>query len=321
MKKTGLTLGKYAPFHKGHQHVIETALKEVDALFVIIYDFDGINISLEKRAQWIRTLYPQVKVIEARGGPPGTLPRTELERAEEKFILGLLNGQKITHFFCSEYYGEHVSRTLGAKDMRVDEARKIVPVSATQIRENAFKHRSHIHPLVYKDLVKKVVFMGAPSTGKTTLTEALAKKYNTVWMPEYGREYWAEHQVARRIPLADFDIIAARHIEREDALITDANKYFFVDTNAITTYMFSLDYHNAAPEKLTTLAAMCKARYDIFFLCASDIPYEDTWDRSGDVKRCAFQHKIIEDLKQRGINFITLTGPLEERIKQVSARI
>ena len=29
MKKRGLTLGKFAPFHKGHEYLIETALEEV----------------------------------------------------------------------------------------------------------------------------------------------------------------------------------------------------------------------------------------------------------------------------------------------------
>lgn len=36
MKKTGLTLGKYAPLHQGHQHVIETALQEVDELRLLL---------------------------------------------------------------------------------------------------------------------------------------------------------------------------------------------------------------------------------------------------------------------------------------------
>ncbi|MCC5600764.1 ATP/GTP-binding protein [Nostoc favosum] len=43
---------------------------------------------------------------------------------------------------------------------------------------------------MYRDLITNVVFLGAPSTGKTTIASQLAKEYNTVWMPEYGREYW-----------------------------------------------------------------------------------------------------------------------------------
>ncbi len=37
-KNRGLTLGKFAPLHKGHQLVIETALAEMDEVISIIYD-------------------------------------------------------------------------------------------------------------------------------------------------------------------------------------------------------------------------------------------------------------------------------------------
>ena len=38
------------------------------------------------------------------------------------------------------------------------------------------------------DIIKIVLF-GPESTGKTTLSEQLARYYNTVWVPEYAREY------------------------------------------------------------------------------------------------------------------------------------
>ncbi len=34
--KRGLTLGKYAPLHRGHQLVIETGLAETDEMVVIV---------------------------------------------------------------------------------------------------------------------------------------------------------------------------------------------------------------------------------------------------------------------------------------------
>lgn len=317
MKKTGLTLGKYAPFHKGHQYVIETALKEVDEMIVIIYDTDVTNVPLFTRAAWIRKLYPQIKVIEAWDGPSGEDYDEEYEKAEEDYIIGLLNGIKVTHFYSSEYYGEHVSKALGAVDRRIDEARKEVPVSATMIRWNTYKYRKYLEPLVYSDLIVKVVFLGAMSTGKSTLTEALAEHYSTTYASEYGRDYWAEHQVDRRISLKSFDEICKGHIERENREIINADKYFFVDTNAITTYMFSLDYHGKAPEYLKQTALENYKRYDLFFLCEDDIPYDDTWDRSGDQKRHVFHKQIIADLKERRIPYISLKGTLAERIEKV----
>lgn len=38
MNTLGLTLGKFAPLHKGHQFMIETALQEVDELILVIYE-------------------------------------------------------------------------------------------------------------------------------------------------------------------------------------------------------------------------------------------------------------------------------------------
>ena len=35
----------------------------------------------------------------------------------------------------------------------------------------------------------KVVLFGPESTGKTTLSRQLARYYNSVWVPEYARDY------------------------------------------------------------------------------------------------------------------------------------
>jgi len=210
-----------------------------------------------------------------------------------------------------------MSVALGAVDRRVDEARELVPISATMVRSNPYKYREFVSDIVYRDLITKVVFVGAMSTGKSTITEALAQRYGTTFASEYGRDYWTEHQVDRRIGFEAFDDIAVGHIEREEQALLAANRYLFVDTNAITTYMFAQDYHGKAPELLTRLALENAQRYDLFFLCDDDIPYDDTWDRSGDQKRHIFHKQIIADLKERRIPFITLRGSLEERIHKV----
>lgn len=317
MKKTGLTLGKFAPLHKGHQYMFDTALAEVDKLIVIIYDTSVTNIPLPVRANWIHVLYPDVTVIEAWDGPEGYSNEREYEIREELFVKSLLNGEKITHFYSSEFYGAHMSVALEAIDRRVDEQRIKLPISATKIRNNPFECREFIDDIVYRDLITKVVFLGAMSTGKSTITEALAKEYDTVFAPEYGREYWEKNHVDRRISFEAFDEIATVHIEREEKIILKANKYLFVDTNAITTYMFSQDYHGRASELLTRIALENASRYDLFFLCDDDIPYDDTWDRSGDQKRKIFHKQIIADLKQRKIPYIVLRGTLEQRMQTV----
>jgi nicotinamide riboside kinase len=81
--------------------------------------------------------------------------------------------------------------------------------------------------------------------------------------------------------------------------------------------MFSLDYHGFATPHLTKLAQQSATRYDLVFLCEDDIPYDDTWDRSGEVHRTIFQKRIIADLTLRKIPFIRLRGDLETRVAKV----
>ncbi|MFH1981735.1 MAG: AAA family ATPase [Pseudomonadota bacterium] len=313
----GLTLGKFAPFHRGHQMLVETALAEVDELVVMVYATDVIDVPLQVLARWILELYPAIRIIEAWDGPDGYGDTPEICREQEDYIFMKLNGLRITHFYSSEFYGDHVSRALGAVDRRIDEARTVVPISGTTLREDYFAGRQYLAPAVYADLITKVCFMGAPSTGKTTLARTMAERHNTVWMPEYGAEYWLEHHVDRRISLDQFEEIAPEHNSREDALTLESRKYLFCDTSPITTYVFAKDYHGVAGPILTRLAMEAEKRYDLYFLCDTDIPYADTWDRSGDQKRKWFQDQIVGDLAERMVPFFRVSGTIDERVLQV----
>ncbi len=311
----GLTLGKFAPLHRGHQLVIDTALAEMDRVTVIIYDApETTPIPLNLRSGWLRNLYPQVNVIEAWDGPTEVGNTPEIRRKHEEYIINRLNVTNVTHFYSSEFYGEHMSTTLRAVNRIVDKARTIIPVSGTKIRENPFSYRAYIDPVVYRDLITSVVLLGAPSTGKTTLARTMAQEYSTVWMPEYGREYWEKNQVQRRLTLEQLIEIAEGHLERENQLIGQANRYFFVDTNALTTLIFARYYHQFASARLIELASMAQSRYDLVFLCDADIPYENTWDRSGETNRLTFQKQVVGDLLVRKIPFITLRGKLDRRV-------
>jgi HTH-type transcriptional repressor of NAD biosynthesis genes len=317
--KRGLTLGKYAPLHGGHQLVIETGLSEMDEMTLIIYDApETTAIPLAVRSGWIRSLYPTVRVIEAWDGPTEIGYTAELMRTHELYVINTLGAEAATHFYCSEPYGEHMSRALGAIDRRVDAARKQVPISATDVRANPFTYRHYLHPLVYRDLITNIVFLGAPCSGKSTMAERLARDFKTQWMPEYGRKYWEKHQVNRRLSPEQLVEIAEGHIEQEDALLEKSNRYLFTDTNAITTATFARYYHGKMEARLSVLAERAVTRYDLVFVCDIDLPYDDTSDRSGEVNRAAFQRQVISDLNQLKVPFIMLRGTLGERVSRVS---
>jgi len=316
--RIGFTLGKFAPLHRGHQRLIETSLAETDHTIVLIYDCPDLRVPpLPVRRRWIEDLYPTVEVIEAWDGPIETGIDPEVTDRHDEYLKKRLSGRGITHFYSSEPYGTHVSRALHAIDRRVDEQREAIPVSATKIRADLFLYRHYLSPRVYRDLVTHVVFLGAPSTGKTTLASTLAERLQTVWMPEYGREYWALHQVDRRLTREQLVEIATGHREREDRLVASANGVFLIDTDATTTLQISRYYHESAHPELMRLADQCCDRYDLVFLCDCDIPYDDTWDRSGAVFRSMMQRRIEADLLTRKRPYHRVTGSLEQRCDQV----
>jgi len=320
MKKydTGLFLGKFAPFHKGHQYVVETALAEVGELLVVIYDCpETTDIPLSVRAEWIRELYPRVTVVEGWALPTGTGYTKAEKREHEDAIQDLLGEATVDAFYSSEPYGEHMSKALGAVDRRVDPDREVVPISGTAVRENPYSQREFVSDLVYRDLVSNVVFLGGPSTGKSTLAEQLAQEFDTEWMPEYGREYWLENEVNGQLTQGQLVDIAEGHIKRENERLAEAREYLFTDTNAITTLGFSQLYHGESRKRLIELANNCHERYDFVFVCDTDIEYDDTWDRSGVKNQERLHKRTLAYLNQYGIPYVVLEGSVSERVATV----
>lgn len=319
MTKTGLYLGKFAPLHKGHQYVLETAIEETDKVYLIIYDEpDVIDVPVTVREQWINDLYPEVTTIQAWNGPEETGYTRAIQNAHEDYIDKLLpDDVDITHFYSSEPYGDHMSQFLGAEDRRIDPDRETVPISGTKVRNDTYGNKEYVSDRVYRDLITNVVFLGGPSTGKSTLTERLADEFDTEYMPEFGREYWEKHAENRRLTQDQLIDLAEEHIEREDQHLLDSKKYLFTDTNALTTATFSQYYHNEIPEKLWNLAKNTHHRYDIHIVCDTDIPYDNTEGRSGEANRDRLQKHTIALLEQFSIPYHVVSGTVEERVKQV----
>lgn len=252
--------------------------------------------------------------------PTSSLPLPPLAPAAP--VPGLISG-----FYSCEFYGQHVAASLDATDRRFDRTATLAhlprggEVSGTLSRAQPFAmlRAGLLHPRVYRDLIPWVAFLGAPSTGKSTITAACAAAFTPsgVYMPEYGREYWEEHAVDRRLSLRQLVDLARGHMEREEAAAARCDGPLFVDTTALTTHTFSLDYHGAAAPELAALAAQAASRYDVVFLCGDDIPYDDTEDRSGPQHRAAFQKRVVADLRARRVPYHTLRGSVADRVAEV----
>ena len=152
MKKIGFTIGKFAPLHKGHQFLIETALKEMDELYVVVYDTNLIKNSVQERADWIKKLYPNVKIIYAFDSPTQYGLDKESVNIQMEYLSKLIKDIPVTHFYSSEVYGEKVANYLKIENRIVDLERKNIPINATEIRKNYNENKEYIENFILLDL-------------------------------------------------------------------------------------------------------------------------------------------------------------------------
>ena len=152
MKKVGFTIGKFAPFHKGHEYLIEIALKESDELYVVIYDTDVTDISVEKRAKWITDRFNDVKIIYAYDSPKQYGLDDESVKIQMEYLTKQIDGIPVNCFFSSEPYGEKVAQYLNIENRIVDISRQQVPISAGLIRSDIEKHKMFLDEKVYKEI-------------------------------------------------------------------------------------------------------------------------------------------------------------------------
>ena len=312
----GLVVGKFAPLHKGHQFLLETALRECDSVTVLVYSNpDFPEMPSETRANWLRTLYPRLEVFVPENPPPNDASDLEQREFVKRWLLA--RGLRVDAVFTSEGYGEGFAAHLGVTHRLVDLARQHFPISGTQIRADLHGLRDKLEPLVYAHFVQKVVFLGAESTGKSTLTKRMALEFETQFVPEVGREVWEEK--TGHLQLIDYVEIAQRHRAREDAMLLESTRYLFVDTNAITTMFLGYAYEGDGLPELTELAREAETRYQHVFLCDTDFPFvQDGW-RDNDFWRSRAQGLIKYDLAVRGVKYTLVSGDLETRVARVKA--
>ncbi|MGY2892593.1 AAA family ATPase [Deinococcus sp. UYEF24] len=320
----GLIVGKFAPLHAGHELLIRAALVECERVSVWCYarpDFPAMPSPV--RRNWLRQvfpahLFPQLTLLPEAPNPPLD---GEADSVHQGYCKMVLDGWNVRPdaVFTSEDYGEGFAAALGATHRLIDRGRIQVPVSGTALRQDIHGLRRFLNPLVYAHFVKRVVILGAESTGKSTLAAALAEHFGTAYVREYGRDVY-EREDGKLGPEHFLEIaLGHRALEDEAAGSGRADRFLFSDTDAATTLMWSYLLTGRALPELHVLADACKFRYTHAFVCTPDTPFEQDGWRSNKAVREVQQAHILQDLNTRGVPYTLVRGSVLERVAQVAA--
>ena len=308
----GVTIGKFLPPHNGHHLLIETALAQCERLTVIVCWRADDFIPGPTRAAWLREAHPSANVIVIDDKP-------ELDDDDSQLwanlTLGWL-GEKPDAAFTSEEYGARWSHFMGCAHVCVDMAREQIPMRATWIRANPRAHLDWVSPQVRAHFVPRVVILGAESSGTTTLAQALAAHFQTVWVPEYGREYceqnWSGLDYVWRSE--EFAEIAREQQTRENEAARAANRVLICDTNAWATRLWHHRYMNEFSPAVEEIANAGRA--DLMILTDVDVPFVQDGIRDGEAIRAQMHQHFVEQLNAQAAPWLLVAGDHQTRLQR-----
>ena len=168
----------------------------------------------------------------------------------------------------------------------------------------------------------KVVLFGPESTGKTTLAQELADHYNTLWVPEYAREYLQDKwdRVQRTCEAEDLLPIARGQIRLENELSARADRLLICDTDLLETKVYSEAYYLGYCDPELEKHAL-ENQYDLYFLTYIDVPWEKDDLRDRPKQRREMFEYFKSSLEQNRRRFVILKGSREQRLQTAISHI
>jgi len=164
-------------------------------------------------------------------------------------------------------------------------------------------------------MLKKIVIIGPESTGKSTLCTQLAEHYNSIWCPEYAREYLLKH--GTDYTFDDLLTIAKGQLALEDeysSKIENSNKPLFIDTDMYVMKVWCEFVFGKCHRFI--LDQIIERKYDLYLLCNTDLPWvKDELREYPDLESRQQLHKIYTDIMiNQQTPWVDIKGNYDERL-------
>ncbi len=156
-----------------------------------------------------------------------------------------------------------------------------------------------------------IAITGPESSGKTQLAKQLAAHYDTIWIPEYARNYLSD--LARPYTLNDVEWIAARQESLVKAAAKKTNKPIFVDTETLMCYIWADYVFGEVPPSI--MQRLQNQDFPLYLLSYPDLPWEPDPLREHPNERMELYALYEQMMQQMSWNFYTIKGLGDNRFQ------
>ncbi|WP_137937995.1 AAA family ATPase [Chitinivorax sp. B] len=349
----GLVIGKFYPPHAGHYYLIRTAAAYCRLVTVGVHPASQESISLADRLVWMREDLadcPNVTVVGKYDDTPVDYHNPAIWDAHEAHFrqaIVLADQQRQTvappvdAVFASEPYVVELARRFQATPVCLDQSRVSYAISGTQVRQNPVGTWAMLTPAVRAGLCKRIVVVGAESTGTTTLSRDLTNTLQqrggvwaaTQYVAEFGREHsWNKLAIGRGLAMqqdqplpvmADLDwqspefaFIAATQSTREEAAARQSSPLLICDTDAFATAIWHERYVGCSSVAVAQVIEAMPPRSLYLLTDHVGVPFEDDGLRDGEHIRSWMTDRFADVLSKQTVPWLRLTGDRQSRLDQ-----
>lgn len=325
--RIGIVFGAFAPCHIGHLEVILKAKKENDGCVVIVCGEDGdcgepFGLDVYRRFRYMRELFAddnQIYVVMAAGQG---IPQKETEWESWLEIINLKIADSLQHSDAQKIW--YTGKTMQAEALEkksTDEVHlvdtSLYPVSGQNIRNDALRYFNAIALPFRRAFTKKVLVLGAPSGGKTTLVKDLAKLYSCPYSFEYSRQYQEESNVNDfELDGMDYQRLVTGQFQLNRDTIADpaSQGMAILDTDVMVTKVYArlgaedVDYA-ITPEEYAIVeqsvnAFIARQLWDLILVVPPTLKYVDDGYRNMEFSEDAFlttiHEMMLEEIESSG---------------------
>lgn len=157
--------------------------------------------------------------------------------------------------------------------------------------------------------LKRVTVTGSESTGKSWLANLLARRFQTVCVPEFAREY----VIHKGAPLdaSDVEPIAHEQIRLENTMLPGARDVAILDTDLVSTVVYAEHYYGVCPPWVERAAGERLA--DHYLLCDIDVPWAADAARDQPHAREQIHAAFVDRLDRYRAAYTVIRGMWERR--------